>query len=59
MNFTKFDILTLLLFVTFGIGFIFLVFGVLLKDEKERGFFYTLFGIVFLTISILGFSFYT
>lgn len=62
MNFTKIDILTLLVFVALGVGFIFFTFGILLNNEektKKRANIYIAIGTVLLAISLLSFSFYT
>ncbi len=62
MNFTKIDILTLLTFVTLGVGFIFFTFGILLSNEEEtkkRSNIYMTIGTILLVISLLSFSFYT
>ena len=62
MNFTKIDILTLLVFVALGVGFIFFTFGFLLNSDKkteDRANIYIAIGTVLLAISLLSFSFYT
>ena len=62
MSFTKIDILTLVVFVALGVGFIFLTFGSLLNGNKKtenRANIYIIVGTILLVISLLSFSFYT
>ena len=60
MNFTKIDILTLVVFVALGVGFIFLTFGSLLNGNKKtenRANIYIIVGTILLVISIFIFTY--